>query len=210
MLMGDFPLALLTAIIWAYWFCVGAMIVHVRRATRHGVGLVPEQRKERSMWLLWVPLVVLWMLLPYLALTHHGGLFSMPEAWRREGSYIVVRGLAAAIAVFCLLQSIRCWRRMGKHWRMDVSTTDPTVIITDGPFRRIRHPIYSYSMLLMICSAIIAPSLPILVIAVVHLLLMNIKARNEERHLLQTHGDAYARYLARTGRFFPRLSQGGT
>jgi protein-S-isoprenylcysteine O-methyltransferase Ste14 len=34
---------------------------------------------------------------------------------------------------------------------------------------------------------------------------MNLKARNEERHLLKVHGARYEAYLKRTGRFFPRL-----
>jgi protein-S-isoprenylcysteine O-methyltransferase Ste14 len=42
------------------------------------------------------------------------------------------------------------------------------------------------------------------VIAAVHVVLMNVKARNEERHLLAVHGDAYARYLRTSGRFLPR------
>ena len=44
-----------------------------------------------------------------------------------------------------------------------------------------------------------------LVVGLVHLVLMIVKARNEERHLLAVHGDAYARYIERTGRFVPRL-----
>ena len=48
--------------------------------------------------------------------------------------------------------------------------------------------------------------LPMVVIAAIHLTLMNLKARNEEHHLFTVHGEAYQRYLARTGRFFPRLS----
>jgi protein-S-isoprenylcysteine O-methyltransferase Ste14 len=42
-------------------------------------------------------------------------------------------------------------------------------------------------------------------VALVHVTLMNLKARNEERHLLAMHGESYASYLARTGRFLPRL-----
>jgi len=34
--------------------------------------------------------------------------------------------------------------------------------------------------------------------------MMNAKARSEERHLLAVHGDAYARYLRTSGRFLPR------
>jgi protein-S-isoprenylcysteine O-methyltransferase Ste14 len=59
-------------------------------------------------------------------------------------------------------------------------------------------------MLLMICSAIVVPTVPMLVVAIVHLVLMQLKARNEENHLLTVHGDVYRRYLARTGRFFPK------
>jgi len=47
------------------------------------------------------------------------------------------------------------------------------------------------------------------IVAIVHITLMNLKARNEERHLLRTGGETYARYLARTGRFLPRLGSPG-
>ena len=62
----------------------------------------------------------------------------------------------------------------------------------------------------MVCSAVVLPTLPMIVLAVVHLALVNAKARNEERHLLATHGEAYARYVARTGRFVPRFGAGET
>jgi protein-S-isoprenylcysteine O-methyltransferase Ste14 len=38
----------------------------------------------------------------------------------------------------------------------------------------------------------------------VHIVLMNVKARSEEAHLARIHGDAYVRYVERTGRFLPR------
>ena len=44
-----------------------------------------------------------------------------------------------------------------------------------------------------------------LVVGASHVALMVVKARNEERHLLARHGETYARYLAGTGRFLPRL-----
>jgi protein-S-isoprenylcysteine O-methyltransferase Ste14 len=40
----------------------------------------------------------------------------------------------------------------------------------------------------------------------VHVLLMALKARNEERFLLAAHGERYARYCRDTGRFVPRLT----
>jgi protein-S-isoprenylcysteine O-methyltransferase Ste14 len=56
----------------------------------------------------------------------------------------------------------------------------------------------------MLCTVAIVPTLPMFAIAAVHMVLMNLKARNEERHLLAVHGDAYARYLRASGRFLPR------
>jgi protein-S-isoprenylcysteine O-methyltransferase Ste14 len=58
----------------------------------------------------------------------------------------------------------------------------------------------------MLCSAVVLPTPPMLLIALVHVVLMNIKARNEEAHLAAIHGEAYDRYAARTGRFVPRLT----
>jgi len=205
--MGDLPLVLLIATIWTYWFSVGAMIVRLRRKTRKLVGLVPEQRVERFMWLVWVPLVALWCALPYLALARPLSPFGLPAFARAFPAYGILRWAAMGVAVASLLLTVRCWTRMGADWRMDVSVSRPTNLITDGMFRRLRHPIYALSMLLMACSALIVPTIPMLAIAAVHVVLMNLKARNEERHLLHTHGEAYQRYLRRTGRFFPRLGR---
>jgi len=205
--MGDFPLVLLTATIWTYWVGVGAMVVRLRRKMRKKVGLVPEQRIEQYMWLVWVPLVAAWNVLPWLALSRTQPPLGLPDFARADALYAGLRWAAAIIAMLSLALTVKCWVRMGKDWRMDVSTAEPTTLITDSLFHYIRHPIYAFSMLLMVCSAVIVPTTPMVAVALVHLVLMNLKARNEERHLLSVQGDAYARYLARTGRFFPRFGK---
>src|SRR5881227_3828675 len=201
--MRDVPLVVLIATVWCYWTGVAIMVLRVRRRNRKLVGLVPEQHVERLMWLIWVPLVAAWMFLPYAALKRTDAPFALP-AFADAEPYTSLRVLAAACAVVALLATIRCWLRMGDDWRMDVGTRK-TPLITDGLFRLIRHPIYAFSMLLMICSALVVPTAPMIAIAAIHLTLWNLKARNEEQHLSTVHGEAYRRYVARTGRFFPRL-----
>jgi protein-S-isoprenylcysteine O-methyltransferase Ste14 len=205
--MGDLPLIVLTATIWTYWFTVGAMVVRLRRKTRKLVGVVPEQRTEQMMWLVFVPLVAAWCALPFLALRHGAPPLGLP-AFALEPGYGLLRWGAMLVAVASLLVTVQCWRRMGSDWRMDVSVTRKQNLITDGLFRHIRHPIYAFSMLLMLCTAAIVPTAPMIVVAAVHMVLMNLKARNEERHLLSTHGEAYQGYLDRTGRFLPRFGGG--
>lgn len=204
--MRDLPLAALIATICAYWIGVGAMIVRVRRKTKRTVGLVPEQRLERLMWLVWVPLVAAWIYVPWATFARGTAFAAAPLFAMTDPFYGVLRWIAAFVAVLALAGTIRCWLRMGDDWRMDVGLDGQGTLITDGPFARIRHPIYALSILLMLCTLVIVPTAPMLVIAAVHIALMNMKARNEERHLLAVHGDAYARYLQRTGRFFPRLT----
>jgi protein-S-isoprenylcysteine O-methyltransferase Ste14 len=200
----DLPGVILTATVWAYWLGVAMMIVRARRKTRRLAGLVPEQPLERFMWIVWVPLVAAWITLPYLSLVRTHTLLAMPVFVHESAGYVALRWIAAVCALICLLLTSLCWSRMGTHWRMAVSLKGEEELITDGPFRHVRHPIYALSMLLMICSAVVVPTVPMLVVAVVHLVLMQLKARNEENHLLTVHGDAYRRYLARTGRFFPK------
>ncbi len=201
--MRDIPLLTVAVTVCVYWVRVGAMAVRARHRYRHDVGMVPERPVERLMWLVFVPLVLAWCTLPWIAATRRSGPWAVP-AFAREGiAYPVLRWVAAACAVAALLLTIQCWRRMGAEWRMDISERN-TALITDGWFGRVRHPIYAFGILMMIATAIVLPSPPMVALAVVHFAWMNVKARNEEAHLSRMHGDSYARYVQRTGRFVPR------
>ncbi|MFO1323901.1 MAG: isoprenylcysteine carboxylmethyltransferase family protein [Burkholderiales bacterium] len=200
----DVPGWLVAVTISAYWFCVGVMIVRVRRHTRRDV-IVPKQGLEQMMGVVWVPLVAAWVALPWLALDRTLGPLSLPAFARGDAAYAALRLAAALVAVACLAATIKCWARMGRNWRMAVTAEPDQPLITDGLFSRIRHPIYAFSILLMAATVAVVPTWPMLACGVVHIVLMVMKAHNEERHLLASHGDAYARYLARTGRFLPRF-----
>jgi protein-S-isoprenylcysteine O-methyltransferase Ste14 len=202
--LPDVPLLVVALTISAYWLRVGAMVVRARRKQRRDVGVVPERASERAMWLLFVPTVAAWCALPWLGLDHRDGPLAVP-AFAHAGAYAALRWVFAAVAVACLVVTVDCWRRMGRHWRMDISDSN-TALVTEGMFARIRHPIYAFSIAMMIATLLVLPTWPMLVVALVHFVLMNVKARSEEAHLTRLHGDAYARYVARTGRFFPGFS----
>jgi len=201
--MPDVPLLVVTLAVWAYWLRVGAMVVRARRRQHRDVGVVPERPVERLMWLGIVPVVLAWCVLPWLALTHDHGWRALP-AFAREGSaYPALRYLGALTAAAGFALTLRAWRTMGRNWRLDISERN-TELVTGGLFARIRHPIYAFQIAMMIATAIVLPTPQMLALAAIHLVLMNVKARNEEAHLARMHGDAYARYVERTGRFLPR------
>jgi protein-S-isoprenylcysteine O-methyltransferase Ste14 len=202
--MRDLPAVLLVATVWAYWFGVGVMIVRVRRETPTLGGLIPEVRIEQYLWLLWVPVVAAWLALPYLAVARPGSHWAAPPIARSSPIYDALRWFAAAVGLTSLLLTSRCWGRMGRNWRMAVSTERKGELITDGPFRYVRHPIYALQRLLMLCSLVILPTWPMLVLAALHWACTQIKSHHEEAHLLGVHGETYRSYQERTGRFLPQ------
>lgn len=203
----DIAGTLVAVVVTAYWIGVGAMIVRVRRQSRkhaaHAATVLPRQPLERLMGAAWVPLVAGWIALPWLALVRTGAPFGLPP-FALLPEYGGLRYVAAILAALCLVLTIKSWARMGRHWRMAV-TDEEQALITDGMFARIRHPIYSLSILLMLCTMVVVPTGLMVAVGIVHIALMVVKAHNEERHLLAKHGSTYAGYLARTGRFLPRL-----
>ena len=94
--MTDVPATVLTATVWAYWLGVAVMVVRARRRTRKLGGLVPEQGLERMMWVVWVPLVAAWILLPTLSLARTSGPFALPE-FARTPVATLLRGVASLV-----------------------------------------------------------------------------------------------------------------
>jgi protein-S-isoprenylcysteine O-methyltransferase Ste14 len=201
--MLDLPLLILALTLTWYWGRVGNMVRRARRHAHDLAGLVPEQTQERLTWLVIVPLVAAWIAMPWIALAGRSSVLALP-AFASLAPYAALRALAAGAGVGALWLTIKCWKRMGKDWRMDMSEKNRAALITDGLYERVRHPIYALQIGLMAASVIVLPVWPMLAIAIVHAVVMTRKARNEERHLLALHGQRYADYLARTGRFVPR------
>ena len=57
---------------------------------------------------------------------------------------------------------------------------------------------------LLLATVVVLPTVPMAVVACLHLVAMNLKARHEERHLQETFGMSYVEYCQRAGRFWPR------
>lgn len=187
------------------------MVLRVRRGAK-GVSrvLIPRWWIERWMWLIWWPLIAAWIVLPFwIALrgARASSLFLPPAFLSESGAYEFVKWAAVAVAVLALRMSITCWRHMGRHWRMGIDPSQELELLTDGPFSWARHPIYSLGMLIMLCTLVIIPTPVFLVIAIVHIVLLNLKAANEERFLREKFGAAYEEYQTTTPRLIPTCAR---
>ena len=116
--------------------------------------------------------------------------------WRSVGLALVVMGTAFNV-----------WGRvhLGANWADHVRIYADQALVTRGPYRFVRHPLYA-SLLWMFYGASLAYLNPLAALETTLIFLPGMWYRSnlEEAALLERFGDAYRAYRARTGRFLPR------
>ncbi|HET6552198.1 MAG TPA: isoprenylcysteine carboxylmethyltransferase family protein [Dyella sp.] len=110
--------------------------------------------------------------------------------------------------LFCVLgASLACWARylLGENWSATVQLKDNHQLITAGPYRLVRHPIYSGFLLLFLGNAVLVGDWRgLLALAIVFASFWR-KLRLEERWLSQHFGEAYRAYSKRSHALVPGL-----
>lgn len=182
-----------------YWVTVVIKAARIGRDARHA-NVVPRERTGRWLRVVWAPVIIAWCIQPWLSLGRlrlHMPMGMMELAW-----------LGALICIFATVATFFCWHAMGRSWRIGINPAEKTQLVRSGPFRFVRHPIYSLSIMLALGSLATTATSLMLVLVALHIALLVFEAHREEAHLLQKHGEEYARYCAETGRFFPRVRTG--
>jgi protein-S-isoprenylcysteine O-methyltransferase Ste14 len=91
---------------------------------------------------------------------------------------------------------------IGRNWGTPGTRKTDTELVTTGPYARIRHPIYSGILLMMIGSAIgLFPAWWL--VAAASGTYFIVSARSEERFMAERFPDAYPAYRARTKMLIP-------
>ncbi len=122
----------------------------------------------------------------------------LPEGMPFETLALVltVSGLAVAI-----------WARfyLGKNWSGAVTIKVGHELIRRGPYRWVRHPIYSGLLLALLGTALRRGRVVDLFAVPLFALGFWIKIRQEERFMRKTFGEQYTEYGQSTGALVPRL-----
>lgn len=93
---------------------------------------------------------------------------------------------------------------LGKQFSAELAIQKNHVLVTTGPYTRIRHPMYTGFIMLSLSMALMSSNILVLFFALLITLPFPWIAREEEQMLLETFGDEYREYMKRTGRFLPR------
>ncbi len=120
----------------------------------------------------------------------------------------VVRFGGVLLVVLGIAVTIGSQLAMGESWRGDVDPDVRTPLITGGPFRLVRNPIFSGAVVTAAGLALVVPNILSLAMLILFVAGLEIQVRRvEEPYLQRVHGDAYRRYAARTGRFVPGIGR---
>ncbi len=185
-----------------YWAGVVVQTRRIRKRTGRSANPLPRGVKEQLLWLGWVGVVAVWFALPFIARPLAG---FAPIAIDSSLAGRAGLGLGLACVVLGYAGTLWCYAIMGDTWRMGVDHSETTQLVTQGPYRVVRHPIYGLQLLMLIGVALLLPTWLSFGILPVHYLCAWIKARDEETYLGTVHGDAYRAYVQRTGRLWPRI-----
>lgn len=106
---------------------------------------------------------------------------------------VLLQGIG--LAIFILGLALAVWARiyLGQNWGMPMSEKAEPELVTTGPYRRVRHPIYSGIILAMVGTAI-AVSWYWAIVVVLTGSYFIFSATREERYMTGVFPDAYPAY----------------
>ncbi|MEX0677890.1 MAG: isoprenylcysteine carboxylmethyltransferase family protein [Pirellulales bacterium] len=120
----------------------------------------------------------------------------VPDWLRWLGAVV---GLAGVVLMYWTLVNL------GKNLTDTVTTRRDATLVTSGPYRWVRHPFYLTAALLMAGVALLSANWFIGASGLVVMALLVRRTPKEEQKLVEKFGDEYRAYMAKTGRFLPRL-----
>jgi len=162
-----------------------------------------KKTKRRETWLqrlaYVLPLVAAWWLLarPQARIGWMGARF-VPAGPAMEWIGVLLTATGVGVAF---------WARwhLGTNWSGVVTLKEGHELIRTGPYRRIRHPIYTGILLAVFGTMVtLGEARGLLAVAVVWLSFYW-KARREESFLTQEFGEKFEAHVKQTGMFLPKI-----
>jgi protein-S-isoprenylcysteine O-methyltransferase Ste14 len=152
-------------------------------------------------------LLILLRLLGLLSLLPLFGYFIRPAwvAWARFSVPVWLRWTAAIYAA-CMIPALYwLFATIGNNISPTQTTRQGHQLVTTGPYRYIRHPLYTFGALFFGALVLLTGLWWLGVGLAIGLVILVWRTPREEAHLLAKFGDEYHDYMNRTGRYLPRL-----
>lgn len=170
-----------------------------RLAQKAGFRTVIEESKKYSIYLALLICYEVFTLFLYL-------LYPEPIMWANVSMPPSLRWLGVIVGFLALLLFVWVHRNLKENFSIKLRITDKQNLVVTGPYRWVRHPMYTAFYLLHIAAFFLTANW---FIGVTWFIGLNIiifsKVKREEAMMMEMFGDQYSAYMKRTGRFMPIL-----
>jgi protein-S-isoprenylcysteine O-methyltransferase Ste14 len=126
-------------------------------------------------------------------------------AWSKLGLPEGVRWLGVVLGILCTAGIYWLFSSIGSGITPTSATRKEHKLVTSGPYRWVRHPLYTVGTSLFLALGLIADNWFIILLGMLAFVAMASRAPKEEANLVEKFGDEYREYMKRTGRYFPKL-----
>jgi protein-S-isoprenylcysteine O-methyltransferase Ste14 len=129
-------------------------------------------------------------------------------AWSKIGLPEWVRWLGVGLGVLCTFGIYWLFSSIGSNITPTSATRRKHQLVTSGPYRWVRHPLYTVGTSMFIALGLMADNWFIIALGILAFIAMARRTPKEEANLMEKFGDEYRDYMKRTGRFLPKLGGG--
>ncbi|MQC26686.1 MAG: isoprenylcysteine carboxylmethyltransferase family protein [Chloroflexi bacterium] len=128
-------------------------------------------------------------------------------AWAQLDLPLALRWGGLAFMALMLPGIYWLFSHLGNNVTPTVSIRKKHKMVTTGPYRYIRHPLYTFGYLTFVGMSLSAANWFMFAMLTLGTTAVLERTRQEEANLLERFGTAYDEYMQRTGRFLPRISR---
>ena len=126
-------------------------------------------------------------------------------AWANVGLPDWARWLGVGTGILCVLGIYWLFSSIGTGITPVSATRKVHKLVTSGPYRWVRHPLYTVGSAMFVAFGMMADNWFIALLGMLAFIGMAIRTPKEEANLIEKFGDEYREYMKRTGRFLPKL-----
>jgi protein-S-isoprenylcysteine O-methyltransferase Ste14 len=126
-------------------------------------------------------------------------------AWSKIGLPEWLRWLGVGLGIVCTLGIYWLFSSIGTGITPTSATRQEHKLVTSGPYRWVRHPLYTFGSAMFVAFGLMADNWFIALLGILAFIAMASRTPKEEANLIEKFGDEYREYMKRTGRYLPRL-----
>jgi protein-S-isoprenylcysteine O-methyltransferase Ste14 len=191
----------------AYKIFLGAMVLAMdfirlyyqrRYKASHAVteaSIAPKREKQMTLLMFFALAVpgMMWLFTGWLSF----GQLALPDGIRIAGF---------VIGIWSIWWFYRIHRTLGDNWSPILEIRREHTLVTDGPYRYVRHPMYTDMLLWLVSFALVTANWFYALSILAGLSIMfTVRIPDEERLMLDRFGDSYRAYMKRTKRLIPYI-----